>query len=72
MPAFLAGMQITPKKMDKLISLQKAAIAAEKQGVDITQQLVVSLEALIGRGKILGTAYTAPAQQQPAPQQYSR
>jgi hypothetical protein len=72
MPAFLAGMQITPKKMDKLISLQKAAIAAEKQGVDITQQLAISLEKLVGRGNILGTAYTAPEQQQPAPQQYSR
>lgn len=72
MPAFLAGMQITPKKMDKLISLQKAAIAAEKQGVDITQQLVVSLEALIGRGNILGTAFSAPEQQQPPPRQYSR
>ena len=72
MPAFLAGMQITPKKMDKLISLQKAAIAAEKQGVDISQQLALSLEKLVGRGNILGTAYTAPAQQQPSPQQYSR
>jgi len=72
MPAFLAGTQITPKKMDKLISLQKAAIAAEKQGVDITQQLAISLEKLVGRGNILGTAYTAPAQQTPPPQQYSR
>jgi hypothetical protein len=72
MPAFLAGMQITPKKMDKLISLQKAAIAAEKQGVDISQQLAISLEKLVGRGNILGTAYSAPEQQQPSPQQYSR
>jgi len=72
MPAFLAGMQITPKKMDKLISLQKAAIAAEKQGVDISQQLAISLEKLVGRGNILGTAYTAPEQQQSPPQQYSR
>lgn len=72
MPAFLAGMQITPKRIDKLISLQQAAIAAEKQGVDISQQLALSLEKLVGRGNILGTAYTAPAQQQPSPQQYSR
>jgi hypothetical protein len=72
MPAFLAGMQITPKKMDKLISLQKAAIAAEKQGVDISQQLAISLEKLVGRGNILGTASSTPEQQQPPPRQYSR
>lgn len=72
MPAFLAGMQITPKRIDKLISLQQAAIAAEKQGVDITQQLALSLEKLIGRGNILATAATAGGQQTPPQQQYSR
>jgi len=71
-PGLLAGRQITSKKMDKLISLQKAAIAAEKQGLNITHQLAISLDKLVGRGNILGTVYTAPAQQQPSPQQYSR
>ena len=57
--------------MDKLISLQKAAIAAEKQGVDITTQLTLSLDKLIGRGNIMGTTLSAGQEQTP-PQEYSR
>ena len=71
MPAFLAGREITAKRMDKLISLQKAAIAAEKQGVDITTQLTLSLDKLIGRGNIMGTTLSAGQEQTP-PQEYSR
>ena len=71
-PGFLAGLKITPKEMDKLINLQKAAIAAQNQGIDISQQLALSLQALVGRGNVMGTALSAGSQQQPQEQQYSR
>ena len=58
--------------MDKLINLQKAAIAAQNQGIDISQQLALSLQALVGRGNVMGTALSAGPQQQPQEQQYSR
>ena len=71
-PGFLAGWKVTPKEMDKLINLQKAAIAAQNQGIDISQQLALSLQALVGRGNVMGTALSAGPQQQPQEQQYSR
>jgi len=71
-PGFLAGWKITPKEIDKLINLQKAAIAAQNKGIDISQQLALSLQALVGRGNVMATAVSAGPQQQPQEQQYSR
>jgi hypothetical protein len=72
LPAFLAGLKIRPSSIDKMISLQKAAIAAEKGGVDISQQLLLSLEKLTRRGNIAGTTLSVGQQQKPPTQEYSR
>tara|TARA_R110002153_G_scaffold142079_2_gene293230 strand:+ start:1331 stop:3481 length:2151 start_codon:yes stop_codon:yes gene_type:complete len=54
-PAFLASNQITAKSMDKLINLQKVAIAAEQKGVVLPAAFNKSLEKLVSRGNIAGT-----------------
>ena len=72
LPAFLAGLKIRPSSIDKMISLQKAAIAAEKGGVDISQQLLLSLEKLTRRGNVAGTVLSVRQQQKPPTQEYSR
>tara|TARA_R110000823_G_scaffold315134_2_gene445865 strand:+ start:697 stop:2778 length:2082 start_codon:yes stop_codon:yes gene_type:complete len=55
MPAFLAGYKISGASMDKLINLQKVAIAAEQKGVKLSTEYYKSLDRLIGTGNIAGT-----------------
>tara|TARA_R100000541_G_scaffold27396_1_gene36685 strand:- start:4519 stop:6678 length:2160 start_codon:yes stop_codon:yes gene_type:complete len=62
-PAFLASNQISAKSIDKLINLQKVAIAAESKGVTLSQGFYTSLEKLVGRGNITGTVISAPQSQ---------
>ena len=59
-PAFLARKALTVKSMDKLINLQKVAIAAEKQGTKLPPSFYTSLQKLVGVGNIAGTTMSSP------------
>ena len=58
LPAFLSSGTISGKNIDKLISLQKVAIEAHKQGKGLPPAYYKSLEQLMNRGIIGGTLAT--------------
>jgi len=58
LPAFVSSGTISGKNIDRLISLQKVAIEAQKQGKGLPPAYYKSLEQLMGRGVIGGTLAT--------------
>tara|TARA_R110000803_G_scaffold39576_5_gene85367 strand:+ start:3533 stop:5677 length:2145 start_codon:yes stop_codon:yes gene_type:complete len=59
LPAFFASRQVSAKSMDKLINLQKVAIASQQRGVKLPPAFYKSFESLVGTGNIMGTTLTA-------------